>query len=129
MTKINSQHAARASALCAVKGFRALRESPFLAWRAFQVLDPAKWTGIDLLVTINDTFFMMLVFFVAGMFVARSVARRGAAGFVRERALRLGVPFLPPSLDCARSSAAAKHPPTDPARLPPAAAKRRSEKK
>ena len=40
--------------------------------------------------TINDTFFMMLMFFVGGLFVARSVARRGAAGYVRERALRMG---------------------------------------
>lgn len=65
-----------------------------MLWRAFPVLDPAKWTGIDLLVAINDTFFMMLMFLVGGLFVARSVARRGAIGFVRERALRLGVPFL-----------------------------------
>lgn len=65
-----------------------------MAWRAFPVLDAAKWPGIDLLVTLNDTFFMMLMFFVGGLYLARSVARRGAAGFVRERLLRLGVPFL-----------------------------------
>jgi fucose 4-O-acetylase-like acetyltransferase len=65
-----------------------------MAWRAFPVLDAAKWPGIDLLVTLNDTFFMMLMFFVGGLYVARSVARRGAAGFVRERMLRLGLPFL-----------------------------------
>jgi peptidoglycan/LPS O-acetylase OafA/YrhL len=65
-----------------------------MLWRAFPVLDSSKWTGIDLLVTVNDSFFMMLMFLVGGLYVARSVARRGAAGFVRERALRLGVPFL-----------------------------------
>src|SRR6186713_1281808 len=65
-----------------------------MMWRAFPVLDAERWGGIDLLVTINDTFFMMLMFLVGGLFVARSVARRGAAGYVRERALRLGVPFL-----------------------------------
>lgn len=69
------------------------REWP-MAWRAFPVLDPAKWPGIDLLVTLNDTFFMMLMFLVGGLYLARSVARRGVAGFVRERALRLGVPFV-----------------------------------
>jgi hypothetical protein len=68
-------------------------EAPML-WRAFPVLDAAKWPGSDLLVTINDTFFMMLMFLVGGLFVAKSVARRGLAGFVAERALRLGVPFL-----------------------------------
>jgi hypothetical protein len=68
-------------------------QAPML-WRAFPVLDPAKAPGIDLLVTINDSFFMMLMFLVGGLFVARGVARRGAGGFVAERALRLGVPFL-----------------------------------
>jgi peptidoglycan/LPS O-acetylase OafA/YrhL len=65
-----------------------------MLWRAFPVLDAAKWPGIDLLVAINDSFFMMLMFLIGGLFVTASVARRGAAGFVRERALRLGVPFL-----------------------------------
>ena len=35
-----------------------------MMWRAFPVLDTVKWTGIDLLVTFNDTFFMMLMFLV-----------------------------------------------------------------
>jgi peptidoglycan/LPS O-acetylase OafA/YrhL len=65
-----------------------------MAWRAFPVVEGARWPGIDLLVALNDTFFMMLMFFVGGLYVARSVARRGASGYVRERALRLGVPFL-----------------------------------
>lgn len=65
-----------------------------MMWRAFPVVDTARWPGIDLLVTFNDTFFMMLMFFVGGLYVARSVARRGAMGYVRERTLRLGVPFL-----------------------------------
>lgn len=65
-----------------------------MAWRAFPVVDAARWPGIDLIVTLNDTFFMMLMFFVGGLYVARSIARRGATGYVAERALRLGVPFL-----------------------------------
>jgi peptidoglycan/LPS O-acetylase OafA/YrhL len=63
-------------------------------WRAFPVVDAARWPGIDLLVTLNDTFFMMLMFFVGGLYVAGSVARRGLADYVRERSIRLGVPFL-----------------------------------
>src|SRR5688572_20698676 len=68
--------------------------APPMLWRAFPVVDDARWPGIDVLVTLNDTFFMMLMFFVGGLYVARSVARRGVAGYVRERVLRLGVPFL-----------------------------------
>ena len=71
----------------------AFAAAPML-WRAFPVVDAARWPGIDLLVTLNDTFFMMLMFFVGGLYVARSVARRGAEGYVRERSLRLGGPFL-----------------------------------
>src|SRR5688572_3448088 len=63
-------------------------------WRAFPVVDAARWPGIDLLVTFNDTFFMMLMFFVGGLYVARSVARRGAAGYIGERVVRLGIPFV-----------------------------------
>src|SRR5436190_4183854 len=65
-----------------------------MMWRAFPVLDAERWGGIDLMVTVDDTFFMMLMFLVGGLYVARSVARRGVAGYVRERVLRLGVPFL-----------------------------------
>jgi peptidoglycan/LPS O-acetylase OafA/YrhL len=41
-----------------------------------------------------QAFFMGLLFFVAGYFAAKSLQRRGAAAFLRERAIRLGVPLL-----------------------------------
>src|SRR5262245_13677317 len=65
-----------------------------MLWRAFPVVDTAKWPGIELLVMFNDTFFMFLMFLVAGVFVQRSLLQRGAGGYVRERALRLGLPFV-----------------------------------
>jgi peptidoglycan/LPS O-acetylase OafA/YrhL len=41
-----------------------------------------------------QAFFMGLLFFVAGYFAAKSLQRRGAAAFLRERATRLGVPLF-----------------------------------
>jgi glucan biosynthesis protein C len=41
-----------------------------------------------------QSFFMGLLFFVGGYFAQLSLAKRGPAGFVRERLLRLGVPTL-----------------------------------
>lgn len=41
-----------------------------------------------------QSFFMGLLFFLAGVFARRSIERRGARGFVRERLVRLGVPTL-----------------------------------
>ena len=42
----------------------------------------------------NDSFFMACMFFISGLFVRDSLARRGAANFLRHRASRLGVPYL-----------------------------------
>jgi len=63
-------------------------------WLAFPVTDPHKWLGFDVLVAINDIFFMSLMFFLSGLFVWQSLQRKGAGKFVRDRVLRLGVPFL-----------------------------------
>lgn len=41
-----------------------------------------------------QSFFMGLLFFVSGYFAHQSLARRGAGGFLRERARRLGLPSL-----------------------------------
>jgi hypothetical protein len=64
------------------------------AWGAFPVVDAAKMPGADLIVAFNDTFFMALMFLLAGLYAWPALAARGAAGFLRERALRLGIPFL-----------------------------------
>jgi hypothetical protein len=56
--------------------------------------DPMRWLGFDLVVLFNDSFFMAFMFFISGLFVRNSLARRGSALFLRERAWRLGVPFL-----------------------------------
>lgn len=63
-------------------------------WQAFPVVDPARWTGFSFLVGWNDIFFMSLMFFLSGLFVWPSLKRKGAATFLRQRFLRLGVPFV-----------------------------------
>ena len=56
--------------------------------------DPMRWLGFDLVVLFNDSFFMAFMFFVSGLFVRDSLVRKGWAIFLRDRAWRLGVPFL-----------------------------------
>ncbi|WP_291863042.1 acyltransferase [Bradyrhizobium sp.] len=56
--------------------------------------DRMRWLGFDLVVLFNDSFFMAFMFFISGLFVRDSLARKGSAVFVRDRAWRLGVPFL-----------------------------------
>jgi len=56
--------------------------------------DPMRWLGFDLVVLFNDSFFMAFMFFISGLFVRNSLARKGPAVFLRERTWRLGVPFL-----------------------------------
>jgi peptidoglycan/LPS O-acetylase OafA/YrhL len=64
-------------------------------WAAFPVVDPAaRWAGFRIFVGFNDTFFMSLMFLLSGLFVWSSLRSRGSAGFIRSRALRLGVPFV-----------------------------------
>jgi hypothetical protein len=62
-------------------------------WQAFPVVDSARWMGWALLVGFNDVFFMSLMFLLSGLFVWKSLQRKGAGAFVRDRAVRLGVPF------------------------------------
>jgi peptidoglycan/LPS O-acetylase OafA/YrhL len=56
--------------------------------------DRMRWLGFDLVVLFNDSFFMACMFFISGLFVCGSLARRGSADFLKRRIWRLGVPFL-----------------------------------
>ena len=56
--------------------------------------DRIRWLGFDLIVLFNDSFFMAFMFLISGLFVHESLTRRGAAGYLRRRAWRLGVPLL-----------------------------------
>ncbi len=58
------------------------------------VVDPAQWDGFNWMVTGNDSFFMPLMFLLAGLFVRPSLARKGLGRYLADRALRLGLPLL-----------------------------------
>lgn len=57
------------------------------------IIDLQRWGGFDALAVFNDTFFMALMFLLSGLFVWPSLERKGVATFLRDRFLRLGVPF------------------------------------
>lgn len=58
------------------------------------VVNEQRWLGFDLIVAFNETFLMALLFFISGMFVWQSLARKGARKFLRDRLIRLGLPFI-----------------------------------
>jgi len=64
-------------------------------WQGFPVVDShrALWAGI--FATFNDIFFMALMFFLSGIFVWNSLRRKGVSTYMRDRLLRLGLPFFP----------------------------------
>jgi Acyltransferase family len=63
-------------------------------WPVFPIVDEQRWAGFMLLTAFNDMFFMSLMFFLSGVFVWGSLQRKQAAAFLRDRAMRLGVPFV-----------------------------------
>ena len=58
------------------------------------VVDTVRFPPLDVLVSWNDIFFMSLMFFISGLFVAPSIIRKGAGRFLADRAKRLGIPFI-----------------------------------
>ena len=58
------------------------------------VVDSARWIFFDYAENFNDVYFMSLIFFVSGLFVFPALVRPGVPRFLRDRFLRLGVPFI-----------------------------------
>ena len=58
------------------------------------IVDPHRLTAFDVLALLDDTYLMTLMFFLSGLFVGPSMARKGSRSFLRHRAVRLGVPFV-----------------------------------
>lgn len=67
--------------------------TPPMFWQTFPMTDPQRWPGIELFTGLNDTFFMSLMFLLSGLFVWTSLERKGSRQFLRDRVLRLGLPF------------------------------------
>jgi glucan biosynthesis protein C len=57
------------------------------------VVDSARWIFFDYAENFNDVFFMSLMFFVSGLFVYPALRKHGTLNFIRDRFLRLGLPF------------------------------------
>jgi fucose 4-O-acetylase-like acetyltransferase len=55
--------------------------------------DPKSWIGLDAVVLATDSFFMAMFFFLSGLFVWPSLAHKSPWVFLRDRLLRLGLPF------------------------------------
>ena len=55
----------------------------------FRPRRPDALAGFDLVVLLNDSFFMAFMFLISGWFVRDSLERKGPAIFLRDRAWRL----------------------------------------
>ena len=55
--------------------------------------DPKFWIGFDAVVLATDSFFMAMFFFLSGLFVWPGLVRKGPFSYLRDRLLRLGLPF------------------------------------
>jgi hypothetical protein len=56
--------------------------------------DPVSWIGFDIVVVATDSFFMAMFFFLSGLFTWSGIARKAPSVFLRDRLLRLGLPFV-----------------------------------
>src|SRR5581483_1198644 len=69
-------------------------DSPPFAWRAFPIVDSSHFFGFDLFCAWQDVYLMSLMFFLSGLFVWPSLQRKNDWRFLRDRFLRLGLPYL-----------------------------------
>lgn len=69
-------------------------DEPPYKWQSFAIVDPNRFIGFDLFCAYQDVFLMSQMFFLSGVFVAPSLARKGGGGFLIDRFARLGLPFL-----------------------------------
>ncbi len=58
------------------------------------VVDSTRWIVMDIFENFNDVFFMSLMFLISGLFVFKSLNRKGSKTFLLERLQRLGIPFV-----------------------------------
>jgi glucans biosynthesis protein C len=69
-------------------------DSPPYGWLANPIVDADRWLGFDLFCATQFIYMMQLMFFLSGLFVWSSLKRKGAGGFLYDRILRLGLPFV-----------------------------------
>src|SRR5438045_2465132 len=64
------------------------------SWRAVPIIDSERWFGFDIFCALQYVFLMPFMFFLSGLFVWPNLVRKTSSAFVRDRMLRLGVPFV-----------------------------------
>src|SRR3954451_21127460 len=64
-----------------------------IAYTYFGHTDPKSWGGFDAVIVATDSFFMAMFFFLSGLFVWPGLAHKSPLVFLRDRLLRLGLPF------------------------------------
>src|SRR5436190_22091638 len=87
---------ARNSALDRARSFLTLLvliHHAVIPYTHFGHTDPKSWPGFDAIVLATDSFFMVMFFFLSGLFVWPSVRHKPPRSFLGDRLLRLGLPF------------------------------------
>jgi hypothetical protein len=67
-------------------------DTPPYRWQAIPIVDGQRWFGFDLFCAWQDVSLMSLMFFLSGLFVPASLARKGSYKFFSDRMLRIGMP-------------------------------------
>src|SRR3954447_11832199 len=68
-------------------------DEPPYRWQAIPIVDTHRWFGFDLFCAWQDVSLMSLMFFLSGLFVPPSLARKGSRSFLSDRLLRIGLPL------------------------------------
>jgi hypothetical protein len=68
-------------------------DDPPFRWRSLPIIDGDRFFGFDIFCAHLDTYLIALLFFVSGLFVWPSLVRKGAGHFLRDRVIRIGIPF------------------------------------
>jgi peptidoglycan/LPS O-acetylase OafA/YrhL len=68
-------------------------DDPPFRWRALPIIDSNRFYGFDIFCAHLDTYLIALLFFVSGLFVWPSLVRKGVGHFLRDRVIRIGIPF------------------------------------
>ena len=68
-------------------------DAPYL-WQAIPIVDSHRWFGFDLFCAWQDVSLMSLMFFLSGLFVPSSLARKGSITFLSDRFFRIGLPLV-----------------------------------
>jgi glucans biosynthesis protein C len=58
------------------------------------IVDAKRWIGLNTFVSFNDIFFMSLMFLIGGLFLSKSLSKKGSLNFIIDRFYRLFLPFI-----------------------------------